>query len=1102
MGSLNFEADDAKMRAEVVAWLNSLFPELKLPEEATEWELRVQLFDGSVLNGILRMLNAGAVDEIRYADYVPSERRPEILKLFLSVVNNLGLPSFQVSDLEKGNFSAVLECLLAIRSHIDSTVRKDKVLSPLTRCKSLQIRKWKHRESLDGLLTDGIHGGQSSPVFGDDKKSSFAERKFQHASRSLVSPDTTSPLSQYAGNKLHEVFQLKRGQFSELPSAKISEILKLNTLDIAPTQLLLSVANEMLDESIEKKNGELHQRVACLLKKVLQEIERRVTTQAGHIIHQSNMMKAREEKYLSRIKVLETLAKGTNEETRITANQVQLLQADKKKFVEQKRLGEEEVFRLMKEKENSDSMISELKLAIESTKNSYEQKYQSLETEANRTKFELEKKIKEVEALLEESRRRSKELEVYSESKCQNWNQKEHIFNNLMCLELQSLQVLRTSSQSIKEEVIDVQERWREEIAKFGIKLKVLTKAAENYHTIFLENIKLYNEVQELKGNIRVYCRIRPLLSGEDTKSTVIDNIGENGELAIVNPSKQGKDGQKMFKFDRVFGPAATQEEVFSDIQPLVRSVLDGYNVCIFAYGQTGSGKTYTMSGPDSPSKEEWGVNYRALNDLFHISRSRRSTVEYEVGVQMIEIYNEQVRDLLSNDASQKRHGIVSRSQASGLAIPDASMHSVDSTSDVLKLMQIGQANRAISATALNQSSSRSHSVVTVHVRGSDLKAGTTLFGSLHLIDLAGSERVERSEVTGDRLKETQHINKSLSALGDVIFALSQKSVHIPYRNSKLTQVLQSSLGGHAKTLMFVQINPDVKSYSESLSALKFAERVSGVELGAACSNKESKDVKNLTEQVALLKEANARKDKEIEKLQMLRETGTFSSGVNHVKHGNFVLRHSSFSPEMSSKDLTSQQGLGLSVQRIVRSNNEASLDSDNSDNSDRHSEISSQHSVDDKHKRESLCHSKHSGEEPGLSCPADFQIVAVNGVDSEEGLSDAYNGCLLETSGLVSAIEFSHLPEQNRLINGNGTKEKMSRVKSSVAKPLQPKIAQETVIHSKLKDSLKSPTSLATKGALKPINSKDGLKSPSLKSNTNSQATLSSAKPLSKRWQ
>ncbi|PKA53789.1 Kinesin-4 [Apostasia shenzhenica] len=176
-------------------------------------------------------------------------------------------------------------------------------------------------------------------------------------------------------------------------------------------------------------------------------------------------------------------------------------------------------------------------------------------------------------------------------------------------------------------------------------------------------------------------------------------------------------------------------------------------------------------------------------------------------------------------------------------------MHPVNSTNDVLKLMQIGQANRAIGATALNQRSSRSHSVVTIHVRGTDVKSGTTLCAFLHLVDLAGSERVDRSEVTGDKLKEAQHINKSLSALGDVIFALSQKNGHIPYRNSKLTQVLQSSLGGHAKTLMFVQINPEFNSYSESLSTLKFAERVSGVELGTAHSNKENKDVKDLIEQ-------------------------------------------------------------------------------------------------------------------------------------------------------------------------------------------------------------------------------------------------------------
>ncbi|CAN6354630.1 unnamed protein product [Urochloa humidicola] len=158
--------------------------------------------------------------------------------------------------------------------------------------------------------------------------------------------------------------------------------------------------------------------------------------------------------------------------------------------------------------------------------------------------------------------------------------------------------------------------------------------------------------------------------------------------------------------------------------------------------------------------------------------------------------------------------------------------------------MEIGQANRAVGSTALNERSSRSHSILTVHVRGMDLKNGSTSRGCLHLIDLAGSERVEKSE----------------------------KNAHVPYRNSKLTQVLQSSLGGQAKTLMFVQINPDVESYSETISTLKFAERVSGVELGAARSNKEGKDIKDLLEQVACLKDTISRKDMEIEQLQLYKD--------------------------------------------------------------------------------------------------------------------------------------------------------------------------------------------------------------------------------------
>ncbi|KAK9926287.1 hypothetical protein M0R45_023525 [Rubus argutus] len=224
----------------------------------------------------------------------------------------------------------------------------------------------------------------------------------------------------------------------------------------------------------------------------------------------------------------------------------------------------------------------------------------------------------------------------------------------------------------------------------------------------------------------------------------------------------------------------------------------------------------------------------------------------------------------------------MTHSQPNGLAVPDASMHPVKSTSDVMKLMGIGFKNRAVSATALNERSSRSHSVLTVHVRGTDLKTSSALVGNLHLVDLAGSERVDRSEVTGDRLKEAQHINKSLSALGDVIFALAQKSPHVPYRNSKLTQVLQSSLGGQAKTLMFVQLNPETRQ---------------------GC--------RELMEQVAILRDTISKKDNEIERLYLLKDiqvekrgTGSLSSeadsyqSMHDLKHQNNLLRQSKVAGE------------------------------------------------------------------------------------------------------------------------------------------------------------------------------------------------------------
>ncbi|KHN01778.1 Kinesin-4 [Glycine soja] len=408
-----------------------------------------------------------------------------------------------------------------------------------------------------------------------------------------------------------------------------------------------------------------------------------------------------------------------------------------------------------------------------------------------------------------------------------------------------------------KLEVRQIQSEWEEELSRLEHHIKSLEVASSSYHKLLEENRLLYNQVQDLKGAIRVYCRVRPFLPGQSNGPSTVDYIGENGDMMIVNPLKHGKDARRVFSFNKVFGTSVTQEQIYADTQSLIRSVLDGYNVCIFAYGQTGSGKTYTMSGPDLTTEETWGVNYRALRDLFHISKERAGSIKYEVFVQMIEIYNEQVRDLLVN--------IRNTSQLNGINVPDAFLVPVTCTQDVLDLMRIGQKNRAVGATALNERSSRSHSVLTVHVRGRELVSNSILRGCLHLVDLAGSERVDKSEAVGERLKEAQHINRSLSALGDVISALAQKSPHIPYRNSKLTQVLQDSLGGHAKTLMFVHINPELNAIGETLSTLKFAERVSSIELGAAQSNKETGEIRDLKEEISSLRLALEKKEAELE---------------------------------------------------------------------------------------------------------------------------------------------------------------------------------------------------------------------------------------------
>ncbi|KAL8531036.1 hypothetical protein ACS0TY_007883 [Phlomoides rotata] len=216
------------------------------------------------------------------------------------------------------------------------------------------------------------------------------------------------------------------------------------------------------------------------------------------------------------------------------------------------------------------------------------------------------------------------------------------------------IKILKQTLSTTKAGMQFMQMKFNEEINNLGIHIHGLAYAASGYHRVLDENRKLYNQVQDLKGSIRVYCRVRPFLPGQCNYMSTVDHI-EEGVITINTLAKNGK-GRKSFNFNKVFGPTATQEEVFSDTQQLVRSVLDGFNVCIFAYGQTGSGKTFTMSGPKDLTEKSQGVNYRALSDLFLLAEQRKNTFFYEVSVQMIEIYNEQVRDLLATDGLTKRY--------------------------------------------------------------------------------------------------------------------------------------------------------------------------------------------------------------------------------------------------------------------------------------------------------------------------------------------------------------------------------------------------------------------------------------------------------------
>ncbi|XP_030072175.1 kinesin-like protein klp-3 [Microcaecilia unicolor] len=386
---------------------------------------------------------------------------------------------------------------------------------------------------------------------------------------------------------------------------------------------------------------------------------------------------------------------------------------------------------------------------------------------------------------------------------------------------------LNISNQQLKATVSLSLSEFGQHISKLGsviLELKDFelgsTKEIEELRTLYkreaLERKLLYNQLQELRGNIRVFCRCRPDPQG----LTLVEFPSDDQIIVNQNGSK------KKFQFDHVFAPHCTQEDVFDGTLPIIKSCVDGYNICILAYGQTGSGKTYTMMG----TEDKPGVNIRSIRELLRICQEREK-IKYTTKISMLEIYNETIKDLLSKNPS---NSLEIRTQGKSVMVPGLTEIEVSTEADIKETIALGEKIRTVASTKMNTESSRSHLMVTLHVNGTDSISGVVSYGTLTLCDLAGSERISKTEATGQRLVEAAAINKSLTALGQVFTALKNNTLHVPYRNSKLTHLLQPSISSSAKACVFVNVSPDAKSLGETLSSLQFGSSIQQVALGKA----------------------------------------------------------------------------------------------------------------------------------------------------------------------------------------------------------------------------------------------------------------------------
>ncbi|KAL6844152.1 hypothetical protein ACP4OV_025825 [Aristida adscensionis] len=352
---------------------------------------------------------------------------------------------------------------------------------------------------------------------------------------------------------------------------------------------------------------------------------------------------------------------------------------------------------------------------------------------------------------------------------------------------------------------------------------------------------RYYNTIEDMKGKIRVYCRLRPL-NDKELSLEEKNIVCSPDEFTITHPWKDDKSKQHIY--DRVFDASTTQEEIFEDTKYLVQSAVDGYNVCIFAYGQTGSGKTFTIYG----SENNPGLTPRATSELFRVIKRDGNKYSFSLKAYMVELYQDNLVDLLLPKNAKQQKLEIKKDSKGVVTVEHATVVSISSIEELRAIILRGSERRHTAGTNMNDESSR---------------------GKLSFVDLAGSERVKKSGSAGKQLKEAQSINKSLSALADVIGALSSDGQHIPYRNHKLTMLMSDSLGGNAKTLMFVNVSPAESNLEETYNSLMYASRVRCI-VNDTSKHVAPKEIMRLKKLIAYWKEQAGKRseDDELEEIQ------------------------------------------------------------------------------------------------------------------------------------------------------------------------------------------------------------------------------------------